>query len=71
MGSEWILGRLAGRVYSGFNWLRIGTNGGSCERGDEPSGSGAMELVICMVLCGNNELKTKTIVLYIQKNAQN
>jgi len=28
MGSEWILGRLAGGVWSGFNWLRIGTGGG-------------------------------------------
>jgi hypothetical protein len=27
MGSEWILGRLAG-VCSGFSWLRIGTSGG-------------------------------------------
>jgi hypothetical protein len=25
MGSEWILGRLAGGI--GFNWLRIGTGG--------------------------------------------
>jgi hypothetical protein len=24
MGSEWILGRLAGGVYDGFSWLRIG-----------------------------------------------
>jgi hypothetical protein len=28
MGSEWILGRLAGGVYFGFSWLRIGTGGG-------------------------------------------
>jgi hypothetical protein len=28
MGSEWILGRLAGRVWSGFTWLSIGTVGG-------------------------------------------
>jgi hypothetical protein len=27
MGSEWILGRLAGRVWIGFDWLRIGTGG--------------------------------------------
>jgi hypothetical protein len=26
-GSKWILGRLAGRMWSGFTWLRIGTNG--------------------------------------------
>jgi hypothetical protein len=28
MGSEWILGRLAGGVWSGFNWLRIRTVSG-------------------------------------------
>jgi hypothetical protein len=28
MGSEWILGRLAGGVYNGSSWLRIGTDGG-------------------------------------------
>jgi hypothetical protein len=33
-------------VWSGFTWLRIGIFAGSCECGDEPSGSGAMELVI-------------------------
>jgi hypothetical protein len=27
MGSEWILGRLAGGVWIGFDWLRIGTVG--------------------------------------------
>jgi hypothetical protein len=27
------------RVWTGFTWLRIGTGGGSCEHGDEPSGS--------------------------------
>jgi hypothetical protein len=27
MGSEWILGRLAGRMQIGFDWLRIGTGG--------------------------------------------
>jgi hypothetical protein len=26
-------------VCAGFNWLRIGTGGGSCEHGNEPSGS--------------------------------
>jgi hypothetical protein len=41
MGSEWILGRLAGRVWSGFSWLPIGA--GCCECGDELSGSGAMD----------------------------
>jgi hypothetical protein len=28
MGSEWILGRLAGGMLSGFSWLRIGASGG-------------------------------------------
>jgi hypothetical protein len=27
MGSKWNLGRLAGGVWSGFTWLRIGTIG--------------------------------------------
>jgi hypothetical protein len=28
MGSEWILGRLAWRVWIGFDWLRAETGGG-------------------------------------------
>jgi hypothetical protein len=40
MGSEWMLGRLAGGVWSGYSWLRIQTGSGH-----DPSGSGAMELV--------------------------
>jgi hypothetical protein len=28
MESIWILGRLAWRVWIGFDWLRIGTGGG-------------------------------------------
>jgi hypothetical protein len=28
MGPEWILGRLAGRVWSGSSLLKIGTGGG-------------------------------------------
>jgi hypothetical protein len=27
VGSEWIVGRLAGGVWSGSSWLRIGTGG--------------------------------------------
>jgi hypothetical protein len=46
MGSEWILGRLAGGVWIGSSWLRIGDGGGLCEHGDEPSGSGATELAV-------------------------
>jgi hypothetical protein len=46
MASEWILGRLAG----GVEWIHLAQNkertgGGSSEYGDEPSGSGATELV--------------------------
>jgi hypothetical protein len=28
MGSEWIMGRVAWGVYSGYIWVRIGTGGG-------------------------------------------
>jgi hypothetical protein len=42
MGSEWILGRLAWGVLTGFDWLRIV---GCCECGDEPSGPCAADLV--------------------------
>jgi hypothetical protein len=45
MGSEWILGRLTGRMLLGFNWLRIGTGGACCECGDKPSSSDATELI--------------------------
>jgi hypothetical protein len=43
MGSEWILGRLVWGMWIGLDWLRIRT--GSCEFGDEPSGSCATESV--------------------------
>jgi hypothetical protein len=44
MGSKWSLGRLAGGGVDsvGSGW---GPVAGCCECGDEPSGSGAMELV--------------------------
>jgi hypothetical protein len=45
MGSKWTLGRLVGGVWSGFTWPRIGILAGCCECGDEPSGSGATEVV--------------------------
>jgi hypothetical protein len=48
IGLELILGRLAGVcvcVWCRFTWLRIGTGGRCSCTGDEPSGSGAMELV--------------------------
>jgi hypothetical protein len=28
MGSKWMLGRMAGRVWNGFTWFRIGIGGG-------------------------------------------
>jgi hypothetical protein len=34
-----ILGKKGGRVWIGFMWLKIGTDGGSCEHGNKPSGS--------------------------------
>jgi hypothetical protein len=46
MGLERILGRLAGGVWSGFTWLRIGPVVGSCGCGDEPLHSGTTEIVI-------------------------
>jgi hypothetical protein len=36
-------------VWSGFNWLRIGALAGCWECGDEPSGSGATELVTSLL----------------------
>jgi hypothetical protein len=46
-GSEWILGRMAGGggVWSGSNWLMTRAVEGSFKCGDEPSGSGATDLV--------------------------
>jgi hypothetical protein len=32
LGEDWM-------VWTGSNWVRIGTSGGLCEHGDEPSGS--------------------------------
>jgi hypothetical protein len=34
-----------GRLWSAFTWLRIGILAGCCVCGDEPSGSGATQLV--------------------------
>jgi hypothetical protein len=46
MGSKWILGRLPGRVWNEFTWLRAATGGvGSCEHSDEPSGSATRKLI--------------------------
>jgi hypothetical protein len=45
MGSEWILGRFARRVWCGFRWLRLGSVAGFCKYGDKPAGSGATDLV--------------------------
>jgi hypothetical protein len=45
MGSEWILGRLAGECRLDLVGSGQGPVAGSCEYGDEPSGSGYTELV--------------------------
>jgi hypothetical protein len=39
-----------GRLWSRFNWLRIGTVAGCCDCSDELSGSSAMELVIIRIM---------------------
>jgi hypothetical protein len=36
---KWTLGRQGSMGRTGFGWLRIGSSGGFCEHGDEPSGS--------------------------------
>ena len=36
---RWIFRKWEGVVGTGWSWLRIGTGGGTCEYGDEPSGS--------------------------------
>jgi hypothetical protein len=36
---EWILGNWGGKMLTGFIWIRRGTVVGSCEHGNEPSGS--------------------------------
>jgi hypothetical protein len=41
-GIKMDLGEVGWGVWSGFTWLRIGPLAGSCECGDEPSGSGTM-----------------------------
>jgi hypothetical protein len=33
---KWILEKQGGMVRTGFIWLRIGTNGGTCEHGNGP-----------------------------------
>jgi hypothetical protein len=45
MRSEWILGRLAGECRVDPVGSGQGPVAGSCEYGDEPSGSGATELL--------------------------
>jgi hypothetical protein len=44
---SYLLERLSGG-WSGFNWLKTGTGGSCCEHGDEPLGSDAKWLVICI-----------------------
>jgi hypothetical protein len=36
---RWIFGKWEGAVGTGWSWLRIGTGVGTCEYGEEPSGS--------------------------------
>jgi hypothetical protein len=36
---NWILGKYVEKVWIGFIWLRILSNGGLCEHGNEHSGS--------------------------------
>jgi hypothetical protein len=36
---ERILGKYCGKFWNGCIWLRLGTSGGLCEHGNEPSGS--------------------------------
>ena len=36
---KWILKKWDGEAWTGLLWLRIGTGGGRCECGNEPSGS--------------------------------
>jgi hypothetical protein len=57
VGSEWILGRLAGKCRLDSVGSGQGPVAGFCEYGDEPSGSGATELDI-MTHCGGLELVT-------------
>jgi hypothetical protein len=44
-GIKMDLSKIGWGLWSGFTWLRIGTIGGSCECGDEPSDYGATELI--------------------------
>jgi hypothetical protein len=45
MGSEWLLGRLAGGCGVDLIGSGLGSVAGCCKCGDEPTGSGATELV--------------------------
>ena len=36
---RWIFMKWDAGAWTGSSWLRIGTGGGTCERGNEPSGS--------------------------------
>jgi hypothetical protein len=36
---KWIFKKWNGEAWIGLFWLRIGTDGGACEYGNEPSGS--------------------------------
>lgn len=45
-----------GRMWAGSIWLRVGTIGGCCEHGDEPSGSVGEEFLARLVLSSKDRL---------------
>jgi len=36
---KYVLKKWNGKAWTGFIWIRIGTGGGACQCGNEPSGS--------------------------------
>jgi hypothetical protein len=64
-----------GGVWSGITWLRIGIIGACCECANEPSGSGATEFVI-LVLMNDPKTNLKHIcllpnVFYLHSQVEN
>jgi hypothetical protein len=54
-----------GVFWSRLSWLRIGTGGGSCEHGDEPSGPGATELIGWLVCYLLNRVSRTRVLCYV------
>jgi hypothetical protein len=52
------------RVWGGCTWLKIGAGGGILWNGDEPSGSGATELVLPPILRTNYPEPTLMLFSY-------